>query len=71
MATVRRRKGCWRRSVQAIVFEDARLLAINKPSGIASHGGSGITFGVIETLRALRRATAWSWCTGWTATPPV
>ncbi|MFN7136977.1 MAG: RluA family pseudouridine synthase [Thermomonas sp.] len=38
----------------AIVFEDARLLAINKPSGIASHGGSGISFGVIETLRALR-----------------
>ncbi|MDE2406691.1 MAG: RluA family pseudouridine synthase [Xanthomonadaceae bacterium] len=38
----------------SIVFEDARLLAINKPSGIASHGGSGISFGVIETLRALR-----------------
>ena len=38
----------------AIVFEDARLLAINKPSGVASHGGSGIGFGVIETLRALR-----------------
>ena len=38
----------------AIVFEDASLLAINKPSGVASHGGSGISFGVIETLRALR-----------------
>jgi len=38
----------------SIVFEDVRLLAINKPSGIASHGGSGISFGVIETLRALR-----------------
>ncbi len=38
----------------SIVFEDARLLAISKPSGIASHGGSGIGFGVIETLRALR-----------------
>lgn len=38
----------------AIVFEDARLLAINKPSGVASHGGSGVSFGVIETLRALR-----------------
>ena len=37
-----------------IVFEDARLLALNKPSGIASHGGSGVSFGVIETLRALR-----------------
>jgi len=38
----------------AIVFEDARLLAINKPSGVASHGGSGINFGAIETMRALR-----------------
>jgi 23S rRNA pseudouridine955/2504/2580 synthase len=38
----------------SIVFEDARLLAINKPTGVASHGGSGISFGVIETLRALR-----------------
>ncbi|GAB1407370.1 RluA family pseudouridine synthase [Thermomonas brevis] len=38
----------------AIVFEDARLLAINKPSGIASHGGSGISFGAIEAMRALR-----------------
>ena len=38
----------------AIVFEDARLLAIDKPSGVASHGGSGIAFGAIEALRALR-----------------
>ena len=38
----------------AIVFEDARLLAINKPSGIASHGGSGISFGAIEAMRVLR-----------------
>jgi len=38
----------------AILFEDARLLALNKPSGVASHGGSGISFGAIETLRALR-----------------
>ena len=36
----------------SIIFEDARLLAINKPTGVASHGGSGISFGVIETLRA-------------------
>jgi len=38
----------------SIVFEDTRLLAINKPSGIASHGGSGVRAGAIETLRALR-----------------
>jgi 23S rRNA pseudouridine955/2504/2580 synthase len=39
---------------EAIVFEDARLLALNKPSGLASHGGSGISWGAIEALRALR-----------------
>jgi 23S rRNA pseudouridine955/2504/2580 synthase len=38
----------------SIVFEDARLLAINKPTGLASHGGSGIRFGAIEAMRALR-----------------
>lgn len=38
----------------SIVFEDGRLLAINKPSGIASHGGSGISFGAIEAMRVLR-----------------
>jgi len=40
--------------LDAIIFEDNRILVINKPSGIASHGGSGINFGVIETLRAAR-----------------
>ena len=38
----------------AIVFEDDRLLALNKPTGLASHGGSGISHGAIESLRALR-----------------
>jgi 23S rRNA pseudouridine955/2504/2580 synthase len=47
-------KGLLEAMAGSIVFEDARLLAISKPSGIASHGGSGIGFGVIETLRALR-----------------
>lgn len=37
-----------------IIYEDDNLLIINKPSGMASHGGSGINFGVIETLRAAR-----------------
>ncbi|MBY5920969.1 23S rRNA pseudouridine(955/2504/2580) synthase RluC [Ferrimonas balearica] len=37
-----------------IVYEDKVMLVINKPSGIAVHGGSGINFGVIEALRALR-----------------
>lgn len=38
----------------AIVHEDRALLAISKPAGVASHGGSGVSFGVIELLRALR-----------------
>ncbi len=37
-----------------VVFEDAALLVIDKPSGIAVHGGSGVSFGVIESLRATR-----------------
>jgi 23S rRNA pseudouridine955/2504/2580 synthase len=47
-------KGLMAAMEASIVHEDARLLAISKPSGIASHGGSGISFGAIETLRALR-----------------
>ena len=38
----------------AIVHEDRELLVINKPAGLAVHGGSGLDFGVIETLRADR-----------------
>lgn len=37
-----------------VLYEDAALLAINKPSGLAVHGGSGVSFGVIEALRAAR-----------------
>jgi 23S rRNA pseudouridine955/2504/2580 synthase len=39
---------------QSILFEDARLLIVNKPSGLAVHGGSGISQGLIEALRVLR-----------------
>lgn len=38
----------------AIVYEDSTLLALNKPAGVAVHGGSGVRHGVIEGLRALR-----------------
>ncbi|ATZ11298.1 23S rRNA pseudouridine(955/2504/2580) synthase RluC [Erwinia amylovora] len=38
----------------AIIYEDDYLLVMNKPSGTAVHGGSGLSFGVIEGLRALR-----------------
>jgi 23S rRNA pseudouridine955/2504/2580 synthase len=38
----------------AVVFEDPKLLVIDKPAGVAVHGGSGVSFGVIEALRAAR-----------------
>jgi len=38
----------------AIIFEDKGLIIINKPAGLAVHGGSGLSFGVIELLRASR-----------------
>jgi 23S rRNA pseudouridine955/2504/2580 synthase len=37
-----------------ILFEDEHLIAIDKPSGTAVHGGSGVSFGVIEQLRRAR-----------------
>jgi len=37
-----------------VAFEDPALLVIDKPSGVAVHGGSGVSFGVIESLRAAR-----------------
>ncbi len=37
-----------------IVYEDADLLVLNKPSGLAVHGGSGLSFGLIESLRQMR-----------------
>ncbi|WP_156923591.1 RluA family pseudouridine synthase [Massilia alkalitolerans] len=37
-----------------IVFEDTHLLVIDKPAGVAVHGGSGVSYGVIEQLRAAR-----------------
>ncbi len=38
----------------AVLFEDEQLLAIDKPAGVAVHGGSGVAFGVIEQLRRAR-----------------
>jgi 23S rRNA pseudouridine955/2504/2580 synthase len=38
----------------SILYEDKRLLVLNKPSGLAVHGGSGLKFGVIEAIRTLR-----------------
>ncbi|MCU7881967.1 MAG: 23S rRNA pseudouridine(955/2504/2580) synthase RluC [Candidatus Thiodiazotropha sp. (ex Lucinoma aequizonata)] len=38
----------------AVVYEDDRLLVLNKPSGMAVHGGSGVSSGIIEAFRVMR-----------------
>ncbi len=48
------REGLLQRIESAIIHEDERVLILNKPSGMAVHGGSGIQHGVIEALRAAR-----------------
>lgn len=40
--------------ISAILYEDKDLLIVNKPAGVAVHGGSGLAFGVIEALRSAR-----------------
>lgn len=40
--------------MDAAIFEDRDFLAIDKPAGVASHGGSGVSHGAIELLRAAR-----------------
>ena len=47
-------QGLLQRLEAAIVYEDKALIVMNKPAGIAVHGGSGLSFGVIEALRQLR-----------------
>ena len=39
---------------KSVIFEDKHLIVINKPSGFAVHGGSGVSYGVIEGFRKLR-----------------
>ena len=39
---------------QRILYEDEEIVILNKPAGIAVHGGSGVSFGVIEILRSAR-----------------
>jgi 23S rRNA pseudouridine955/2504/2580 synthase len=39
---------------RAVIYQDERLLVLDKPAGIAVHGGSGLSFGIIEALRASR-----------------
>ena len=44
--------GCACQREFPVLFEDEHLLAINKPSGVAVHGGSGVSYGVIEQLQS-------------------
>jgi 23S rRNA pseudouridine955/2504/2580 synthase len=39
---------------RAVIHQDERLLVLDKPAGLAVHGGSGLSFGIIEALRASR-----------------
>jgi 23S rRNA pseudouridine955/2504/2580 synthase len=46
--------GLLARIADAVIYEDRHLLVLDKPAGVAVHGGSGVSAGVIEALRALR-----------------
>jgi 23S rRNA pseudouridine955/2504/2580 synthase len=46
--------GRWQKLLDRVIYEDAGLLVIDKPSGLAVHGGSGLSIGLIECLRQLR-----------------
>lgn len=55
----------------AILYEDDHLLVLNKPSGTAVHGGSGLSFGVIEgCARCVLKPVSSSWCIVLTVIPP-
>ena len=47
-------QGLLERLEVAIVYEDKGLIVLNKPAGIAVHGGSGLNYGVIEAFRQMR-----------------
>lgn len=52
--TAQRKSAVARPAEFPVVFEDAAMLVVDKPAGVAVHGGSGVSFGVIESLRAAR-----------------
>ena len=43
----------FKRIAQSVVYEDRNLIVLNKPTGLAVHGGSGVNFGLIESLADL------------------
>ena len=54
-----------------ILFEDADVMVLNKPAGLAVQGGSGITRNVDDMLEVMRDAKGRSrgWCIGWIGKP--
>ena len=44
------------RLMASVIYEDERIIIINKPAGLAVHGGSGLSLGLIEAMRQLRPA---------------
>lgn len=40
--------------LEAVLYEDEQFVVMNKPAGVAVHGGSGLAFGMVESLRAMR-----------------
>ncbi len=53
-AVVEPGRGVLERIERSVIFEDDALIVLNKPSGVAVHGGSGIRYGVIEAMRKLK-----------------
>lgn len=52
-APARPAEGTAQRIRESLLYEDAALLVLDKPSGLAVHGGSGLSFGAIEALRSI------------------
>tara|TARA_Y100001935_G_C17311324_1_gene516536 strand:+ start:383 stop:1330 length:948 start_codon:yes stop_codon:yes gene_type:complete len=48
-----------KRMTKTILYEDEKILILNKPAGIAVHGGSGISFGIIESFRSARKDSSY------------
>ena len=53
---------------EAVLFEDDHMLVLNKPAGLAVHGGSGQSQGLIERCaQSGHSRSSWNWCIGWIA----
>ena len=50
-------QGAYQALLSTAVYHDDELIVLNKPSGLAVHGGSGVSFGVVETLRQFDPST--------------